>query len=227
MAANLEGASQIARLCGFRYRVVTLDGDIVNAGGSLTGGALKQQSSLFTRKAELDDLILKLESLQASIYSAEQAVAAEKEKLAILRDQVEQLKLEGEQLRKDEMQQSSRIRELEMVEKSLSARVTFASTETQDVKTREEALLTQKQVAVERLNTLAIELVEINETVEQLSKVKLQGETEKDVLRERLAEKRSQLAVMQEQMSQVQITTAELALQLNKAQQKSKIFLRK
>ena len=75
-------------------------------------------------------------------------------------------------------------------------------------------------MAVERLNTLAIELVEINETVEQLSKVKLQGETEKDVLREQLAEKRSQLAVMQEQMSQVQITTAELALQLNKAQQK-------
>lgn len=222
VASNLEGASQIARLCGFRYRVVTLEGDIVNAGGSLTGGALKQQSSLFTRKAELDDLIIKLESLQASIYSAEQAVAAEKEKLAVLRDQVEQLKLEGEQLRKDEMQQSSRIRELEVVEKSLSARVTFASTETKDVKTREEALLTQKQAAEERLNTLAVELVEINETVEQLSKVKLQGETEKDVLREQLAEKRSQLAVMQEQMSQVQITTAELALQLNKAQQKVK-----
>lgn len=223
VAANLEGASQIARICGFRYRVVTLEGDIVNAGGgSLTGGALKQQSSLFTRKAELDDLIIKLESLQASIYSAEQAVAAEKEKLAELRDQVEQLKLEGEQLRKEEMQQSSRIRELEVVEKSLSARVNFASTETKDVKTREEALLIQKQAAEERLNTLAIVLVEINETVEQLSKVKLQGETEKDVLREQLAEKRSQLAVMQEQLSQVQITTAELALQLNKAHQKVK-----
>lgn len=139
-----------------------------------------------------------------------------------MRDQVEQLKLEGEQLRKDEMQQSSRIRELEVVEKSLSARVTFASTETKDVKTREEALLIQKQAAEERLNTLAIVLVEINETVEQLSKVKLQGETEKDVLREQLAEKRSQLAVMQEQLSQVQITTAELALQLNKAHQKVK-----
>ena len=98
-----------------------------------------------------------------------------------MRDQVEQLKLEGEQLRKEEMQQSSRIRELEVVEKSLSARVNFASTETKDVKTREEALLIQKQAAEERLNTLAIVLVEINETVEQLSKVKLQGETEKDV----------------------------------------------
>lgn len=220
VAANLEGASQIARLCGFRYRVVTLDGDIVNAGGSLTGGASKQQSSLFSRKAELEDLIVKLESLHASIYSAEQAVAVEKAKLATLREQVEQRKLEGEQLRKDEMQQAGRIRELEAIEKSLSARVSFASTETQDVKTREEALLTQKQMATERLHALAAELIDITHTVEQLTKVKLQGETEKDVLREQLAEKRSQLAVMQEQMSQVQIATAEIALQLNKAQQK-------
>ena len=220
VAANLKGASQIARLCGFRYRVVTLDGDIVNAGGSLTGGASKQQSSLFSRKAELEDLIVKLESLHASIYSAEQAVAVEKAKLATLREQVEQRKLEGEQLRKDEMQQAGRIRELEAIEKSLSARVSFASTETQDVKTREEALLTQKKMATERLHALAAELIDINHTVEQLTKVKLQGETEKDVLREQLAEKRSQLAVMQEQMSQVQIATAEIALQLNKAQQK-------
>ena len=220
VASSLEGASQIARLCGFRYRVVTLEGDIVNAGGSLTGGAMKQQSSLFTRKAELDGLIVKLESLEASIYSAEQAVSTEKEKLATLRDKVEQLKLDGEQLRKDEMQQASRIRELEVGEKSLSARVSFASNETQDVKTREEALLAQKEAASERLTALATELQEINETVEQLSKVKLQSESEKDLLREQSAEKRSQLAVMQEQMSQVQIATAELALQLNKARQK-------
>ncbi len=119
VAANLEGASQIARLCGFRYRVVTLDGDIVNAGGSLTGGAAKQQSSLFTRKAELDGLIAKLAALETSIHSAEQAVAAEKENLATLRDTVEKMKLDGEQLRKDEMQQASRIRELEVVEKKL------------------------------------------------------------------------------------------------------------
>ncbi|MFY0517111.1 chromosome segregation protein SMC [Lysinibacillus sp. UGB7] len=220
VAANLEGASQIGRLCGFRYRVVTLEGDIVNAGGSLTGGAAKQQSSLFTRKAELDGLIAKLEALETSIYSAEQAVAVEKESLATLRETVEKLKLDGEQLRKEEMQQASRIRELEVVEKSLSARVSFASNETQDVKTREEGLLAQKEVATARLATLATELLAINETVEQLGKVKLQSETEKDVLREQSAEKRSQLAVIQEQMSQVQIATAELAIQLNKARQK-------
>ncbi|MFJ7735261.1 chromosome segregation protein SMC [Lysinibacillus sp. NPDC097287] len=220
VAANLEGASQIARLCGFRYRVVTLEGDIVNAGGSLTGGAAKQQSSLFTRKAELDGLTASLQELDASIYAAEQSVATEKEKLATMRDTLERLKLESDELSKAELQQASRLRELEVTEKSLAARVTFASSETQDVKTREETLLAQKEVATTRLVTLATELSSINDVVEQLGKVKLQSETEKDVLREQSAEKRSQLAVMQEQMSQVQIVTAELALSLVKARQK-------
>ena len=220
VAANLEGASQIARLCGYRYRVVTLEGDIVNAGGSLTGGAVKQQSSLFTRKAELDGLTASLQELEASIYAAEKSVAAEKEKLEAMRETLEQLKLDSEHLTKIEMQQASRLRELEVAEKSLAARVSFASNETQDVKTREEMLLAKKEEATTRLAALASELSAINDVVEQLGKVKLQSETEKDVLREQSAEKRSQLAVVQEQMSQVQIVTAELALNLVKARQK-------
>ncbi|GLC87430.1 chromosome segregation protein SMC [Lysinibacillus piscis] len=220
VAAHLEGASQIARLCGFRYRVVTLEGDIVNAGGSLTGGATKQQSSLFTRKAELETLTVKLEALANSIYHAEQAVSTEKEKLFSLRDTVEQVKLDGEQLRKEEMEQASRLRELEVVEQSLAARVTFTSGETEGMKTREESLLAQKTAATQRLTVIATELLTINDMVEQLSKVKMQSETEKDALREKSAEKRAQLAVIQEQVSQTQVAIAEIALQLKKAQQK-------
>ena len=220
VAANLEGASQIARLCGFRYRVVTLEGDIVNAGGSLTGGAIKQQSSLFTRKAELDALTASLQELDASIYTAEQSVATEKEKLAVMREALEQMKLEHEQLTKVEMQQASRLRELEVAEKSLAARVSFASSETKDVKSREEMLLEKKEEATTRLKALASELVAINDVVEHLGKVKLQSETEKDVLREQSAENRSQLAVVQEQLSQIQIMTADIALHLVRARQK-------
>ena len=220
VAANLEGASQIARLCGFKYRVVTLEGDIVNAGGSLTGGAVKKQSSLFTRKAELDSLTASLQELDASIYTAEQSVAAEKEKLAVMRETLEQLKLEHEQLTKVEMQQASRLRELEVAEKSLVARVSFASSETKDVKSREEMLLAKKEEATTRLKTLASELEAINDIVEHLGKVKLQSETEKDVLREQSAKYRSQLAVVQEQLSQIQIMTADIALNLVRARQK-------
>ena len=50
--------------------VVTVDGDIVNAGGSLTGGGVKGQASVFTRKAELETLKEQIARMAASIESA-------------------------------------------------------------------------------------------------------------------------------------------------------------
>ena len=58
---DLKGANELAKLVGHRYRFVTLDGDVVNPGGSMTGGASKQKtSSLLSRKAELEELKNKL-----------------------------------------------------------------------------------------------------------------------------------------------------------------------
>lgn len=216
VAKNLEGASQIARLCGFKFRVVTLEGDIVNAGGSLTGGATKQQSSLFSRKAELEGLTAKLYELETSIVNAEQSVASDKNAVSVLKDQLDSLKLEGEQLRKEQLEQGAKVRELEGIEKALSSRVSFASTEQSDVTTREQQLLEQQAIADKRLSELKSELKEIQNLVEQLSDMKLQGDTEKDILREQTAQKRSTLAVAQEQQTQLQIATAELALNLTK-----------
>ncbi len=58
---DLKGANELAKILQYRCRLVTLDGDIVNPGGSMTGGAVKQKSSsLLSRKGELEDLKAKL-----------------------------------------------------------------------------------------------------------------------------------------------------------------------
>ncbi|MDI7741631.1 chromosome segregation protein SMC [Lysinibacillus fusiformis] len=217
VASNLEGASQIARSCGFRYRVVTLDGDIVNAGGSLTGGASKQQSSLFSRKAELDQLTSNLEKMEKSIVQAEKSVASEKEAVAVLREKLEVLKLDGESLRKEEMTLRAQLLEIGMEEKGLKATVTVASSEQTSMTTRKTTLLQQKEAAANRLEELKLELEEVNQKVAHLSELKTKSESEKDSLRESSAQKRSELAVAQEQLNQLQIATAELALQRSKA----------
>ncbi|WP_214691799.1 chromosome segregation protein SMC [Exiguobacterium sp. s160] len=56
VAETLEVANRIAQMTGYRFRVVTLEGDIVNVGGSMTGGSRKQGVALFTQSRELDDL---------------------------------------------------------------------------------------------------------------------------------------------------------------------------
>ena len=50
---NLDSANRLARLINNRYKIVTLDGDVVNVGGSMSGGSLNQAKSIITIKQEL------------------------------------------------------------------------------------------------------------------------------------------------------------------------------
>lgn len=53
---QIDHALAIARKYHYSFRMVTLDGELLNAGGSLTGGAFKNNSNLLGRKRELDEL---------------------------------------------------------------------------------------------------------------------------------------------------------------------------
>ena len=61
VAKDLETANAISKAIFARYRVVTLEGDIVNVGGSLTGGSINQQRSSLVQKRELEQLAITLE----------------------------------------------------------------------------------------------------------------------------------------------------------------------
>lgn len=61
VAKDLETANVISKAVFARYRVVTLEGDIVNVGGSLTGGSINQQRSSLVQKRELEQLAITLE----------------------------------------------------------------------------------------------------------------------------------------------------------------------
>ncbi|WP_099301096.1 chromosome segregation protein SMC [Bacillus sp. Marseille-P3800] len=73
---ELKAANRIAKQFNHRYRLVTLEGDVVNPGGSMTGGSVKQnQSSLISRKREKEELDEKKAQLDEAIASLEQQVA--------------------------------------------------------------------------------------------------------------------------------------------------------
>jgi len=51
---NLDNATLMAKKFGYRVRVVTLDGQLINAGGSFTGGSVKRDSGMLTRSTEIE-----------------------------------------------------------------------------------------------------------------------------------------------------------------------------
>jgi chromosome segregation protein len=74
VAENLDSAVEIARKFGYHFRVVTLDGQVVNAGGSLTGGSRAYNSGLLSRRSEIEKIRDTAQAQQAKADKAAEAL---------------------------------------------------------------------------------------------------------------------------------------------------------
>ena len=81
---DINEASRVARDNGFRSKVVTMDGQVVNAGGSFTGGSVQRSAGLFTRKQEMEELRIKAAKLQKDCLAAQEKTDQCKEQVDAL-----------------------------------------------------------------------------------------------------------------------------------------------
>ncbi|MBP8855057.1 MAG: chromosome segregation protein SMC [Oscillospiraceae bacterium] len=70
---DINEASRIARALDYHNRIVTQDGQVINAGGSFTGGSVSRSAGLFSRKQEIDDLRAEVAKLTKQRSEAEDA----------------------------------------------------------------------------------------------------------------------------------------------------------
>ncbi len=56
IAEDIDSATVIAKKYGYKFRIVTLDGQVINAGGSFTGGSAQKSAGIFTRKNEIEKI---------------------------------------------------------------------------------------------------------------------------------------------------------------------------
>ena len=85
---DLAEASAVARNLGYRNRIVTLDGQVINAGGSFTGGSTARSVGVFSRKQELEELRARLTRLQTARDTAAQAARDRKAEADTLQAQL-------------------------------------------------------------------------------------------------------------------------------------------
>ncbi|WP_419883807.1 chromosome segregation protein SMC [Peribacillus sp. B-H-3] len=218
IASDLKGANELAKLVGHKYRFVTTDGDIVNPGGSMTGGALKQKtSSLLSRKAELEELKNKLSGMEEKTNKLEQHVKQLKSDVALLETKIDGIRAEGEQLRLEEQSLNGQMREVELLEKNVNERLHLydldkkAADEDYHEKALRldelEELLKSSGVEIQRLDIKIAELTE-KRKIQQETKESLAEETSE--LKVKLASKKEQLQHQHEKYSRIQHELAEI-----------------
>ncbi len=68
---DINDASVVAKGLDYKNRVVTKDGQVINAGGSFTGGSVSRTSGMFSRKKEIEDLTLQKAELSEKMTQAQ------------------------------------------------------------------------------------------------------------------------------------------------------------
>ncbi|GER65594.1 chromosome partition protein Smc [Weizmannia acidilactici] len=197
---DLKSANQIAKMLGYRYRIVTLDGDIVNPGGSMTGGASKQNgTSLLGRKSELEALKEKLADMEAKTLQLESDVKGIKAEAAWMSQELEETRKNGESLRLREQQAKSELERLEIEEKNMNEHLLVYDMEKAEAEE-------QNRSARNRIRELEGILAENGEKakkleseIETLTEKKNDDSTARSKLQAELSDLKASLAVKMEQ----------------------------
>ena len=93
---DLDAAIAMAKKYNNRFRIVTLDGQVVNPGGSMTGGSVNKEAGILSRANELEKLLKQ----EAQLAEKQNTLEADLQEAQRSLDQVEfQMKAAGDQLR--------------------------------------------------------------------------------------------------------------------------------
>lgn len=92
VADNIDNASFIARKYSFRYKIVTLDGQVINSGGSYTGGSSAFKTGVMSRSSDIASLDKTIEEIKKKARELNDKIAENSENLASSEEFIEGLK---------------------------------------------------------------------------------------------------------------------------------------
>ena len=173
---DLSEASTVAKNLGYRNRIVTLDGQVINAGGSFTGGSTARSVGVFSRKQELDELRTRLVKLEKKRADAEKELEARKAEVDNLTAQLSGAEAEGMNASSERLRASLELDRLtaavaqhEENTRSLAAEIEAQQAAvTQNETACAEAEAAQGKAEAE-LNTYNAELAELGESIGSLT----------------------------------------------------------
>jgi len=228
---DINTAKMIGRKYGYRFRIVTLDGQTVNAGGSYTGGSRVNKGGIISRKQELDSLYADISKLRETAKSKNEEFErcrAEVGKYTIELEGMNDLirSLEGEDIKS--AAEVSRITALikqleEQGESSRSALAGFDSqikrhNEAYEQAQSEIAALTEKIAALEKQyeeqsgerTAVQNKMSDISEKIKQLNNDKLDVLRDVDILKQQIKNLENNRRALLENSDSYNKVTAEL-----------------
>lgn len=205
VVTNMEAATRVARASGYRVRIVTLDGDQVHPGGSLTGGSLQRKGgNLLGRSRELQELKKELESRSVIQKEIENEVEGYAKRRINFEEVIKELVAEGQKIKEG-------LAVLRAQAKNSIDQVARIQTEIEGLQVREASLRREEVTHTARKENLENRYREITQRLEEAQQVLALQEQkareagkEAEELQERLTYTKVQLAKSEQELKQAE-----------------------
>ncbi|HCR82875.1 chromosome segregation protein SMC [Muricomes intestini] len=218
---NIDNGIRIARKYKQSLRLVTLDGELMNPGGSMTGGAFRNSSNLLSRRREIEEFEKTVKMLKKDMDDCEQAVNDVKVKRAACYSTIDELQKELRKASVIENTARMNVEQVQARQKEISRRYENCLKEQAELEQRlQEILDNEDSVHMEMEASEALEK-ELNSHIEELQKC-LEADREKEIISQKRSEEvhlnfaglEQQNAFISENMQRIQEETAKLEAEL-------------
>ncbi|MBP9989162.1 MAG: chromosome segregation protein SMC [Ruminococcus sp.] len=190
VAEELDSAISIAKKYSYRFKIVTLDGQVVNAGGSMTGGSRGHSAGILSRSneigqlneiinklsveqekdkeeyqnisAELSNARAELDASQADLTRAQEDIIRKESELALIGGKLDTANAALEELRREKHNAALRITDLEELKSRAQAEIEGLNREMSTVKSSLDSANTDRQELESKRENLAQTEAKIN-----------------------------------------------------------------
>ncbi|NBI29571.1 chromosome segregation protein SMC [Chengkuizengella marina] len=173
IADSLEDANRIAASCSYRFKIVTIDGDVVNAGGSMTGGSKqKKNTNLLGRKRQIEELEHQITNSEIQLDQLQEKSKNVKQEISKTSSELEELRTLGEQFRLQEQKIQSEIHQCQQQMEHKESQISSNQLEL-------EQLLQKSEELIEKEKREQMKLTESLQTEEKIQQVMKEAEESK------------------------------------------------
>lgn len=197
IAEDLNSASSIAKKYSFRFRVVTLDGQVINAGGSMTGGSQVRSTGVLSRASEIEQLRENEKRLEQKAAQAQQLCAQIDSECSAIDAQLLGTRADLSNTQQELARLNAEKRACESELAGVENQISSAKAESDDCRVRIAALEKSRAQAREELAGLSVKIAAAEEQVNTLTGSRSELSQKREELSERLSEIRLQIVEAQ------------------------------
>ncbi|MBP1156044.1 MULTISPECIES: chromosome segregation protein SMC [unclassified Paenibacillus] len=205
IAQSLEVANRIAARVQYRYRVVTLEGDVVNPGGSMSGGSQqKKTTSLLSRQRQIEDMDKEIAQSESQLRNLREKAEQMRREIGEASKELDELRALGESRRIEEQQVRAMLEPLKNEAKQVTEQLALYGEDGQSLTEERTELEKRRVVALETLERLQGEEAAMQKAIREAEIHRKASESAKEELQTQLTDLKVTVASQSQEKQSLQ-----------------------